>query len=287
MSSAPASIDVWDIGTFDADLLAQLRSHTSLVRHYFTTEHQIFLDHGLGRPRKRAAPRPENPSGKGFSALKDTVGRAMAARTIRAWHYTRLTDVEAAAMQLGGIHMSTPATLRTRLDALVAAGDLSQGVADAAYRASPFHEQLKIRSERFWMTSHPIAIDDSLVSRLLAYWGGEVASFWTSDPALLEALGGVGRPRVVELAMPLSAAGEFHGHSAAAAVLAAFGRSIGCIPDKHAFDLYAVKPLPGAAVLAVHTEGDRWFSRIGRDFPSGFVDLDVGRWKELTGEDGE
>jgi hypothetical protein len=46
-----------------------------------------------------------------------------------------------------------------------------------------------------------------------------------------------------------------------------------------------MSPLPATAVLAVHTEGDPSFGGMGRSYPAGYVDVSIGRWKELTGED--
>jgi hypothetical protein len=69
------------------------------------------------------------------------------------------------------------------------------------------------------------------------------------------------------------------------AVIATFARSQGGIPDKLAFDLRVTSPLPPAAVLTVHTEGEKAFEGMGRCYPAGFVDVAIGRWKELTGED--
>jgi hypothetical protein len=73
--------------------------------------------------------------------------------------------------------------------------------------------------------------------------------------------------------------------SAARAVVATFTRSRGGVPDKLDFDLRMTSPLRPAAVLAVHTEGEPAFEGIGRCYPASFVDVNIGRWKELTGED--
>jgi hypothetical protein len=62
------------------------------------------------------------------------------------------------------------------------------------------------------------------------------------------------------------------GFEAARAVVAAAGRRV-------------TAPLPPAAVLAVHTEGESAFEGMGRRYPARFVDIDIGRWRELTGED--
>lgn len=38
-------------------------------------------------------------------------------------------------------------------------------------------------------------------------------------------------------------------------------------------------------MLAVHTDGDAAFAAIGKSYPPGYIDVDIGRWKELTGEE--
>jgi hypothetical protein len=40
----------------------------------------------------------------------------METRTIRAWHYTRLTDAEVVAMRMTGISLSSLDAIRQRLD---------------------------------------------------------------------------------------------------------------------------------------------------------------------------
>ncbi len=209
----------------------------------------------------------------------------MESRTIRAWHYTRLTETEVQALKRDGIHLSTLGTLRARLNALVAFGGLTAEVADALHARSPFHNQMQqeSRSSKFWMVSHPVAIEDSRVKPLMAHWGGEAASMWVLDQALLKPLAVTGKPRVVELAVPLALTG--HASAAARAVVAAFGRRLGCSPAAHEFDLYVAAPLGPESVLFVHVEGDASFEAVGRTYPHGYVDVSIGHWKELTGED--
>jgi hypothetical protein len=133
------------------------------------------------------------------------------------------------------------------------------------------------------MTSHPIAVDDGGVEPLMKHWGGEVASMWARDETLTDPLSRVGLPRIIELAVPVTLADC--GFSAARAVVATFVRSRSGIPGKFAFDLRVTSPLPPAAVLAVHTEGEPIFASMGRGYPSNYVDVNNGRWKELTGDD--
>jgi hypothetical protein len=192
-------IDLWDPKTFDGELSAILAKEADLVRKYMTTDHRIFLAHDLARGPKRSIIRPENPYASAFLALEEAIGEKMRSRTMRAWHYTRLTAEEVEKMRDEGIHLSTPATLRARLGFLVASGALTAQLADALYGKSPFHsDQLKARSSKFWLVSHPVAVNDSGVEPLMAHWGGEVASFWTKDPILLALLAATGEPREVD-----------------------------------------------------------------------------------------
>jgi hypothetical protein len=277
-------IDVWDCATFDAQLMGQLESDADLMLRYYQTDHRIFLEHDLGRGAGRSILRPENPHANGFSRIKEVIAAEMDKRTIRAWHYTRLTDAEVEALQRDGVHLSTPETLQQRLTAMVTDGALSSETANRLYAASPFHsDQLGTRINRFWMTSHPTDVNDGGVQPLMKHWGGEVASMWVRDETLTAPLAALGRPRVVELAVPVRLADC--GFSAACAAIAAFTRSRGGIPDKFAFDLRVTSPLPPAAVLAVHTEGEPAFDSMGRSYPARFVDINIGRWKEVTGED--
>jgi hypothetical protein len=277
-------IDVWDCATFDPDLADRLHPHAALVVDYYRRDHAIFLSHDLGRGPGRALIRPDNRHAAAFQALREGLIPVLADRTIRAWHYTRMTDGEVERLRQQGPHPSTPATLHERLAALVEAGALDGDQAGAIVAASPFQtDQLESRRDKFWMTSHPIAVDDSGVEPLMAHWGGEVANMFLRDDALLSVLAATGQPRIVELAVPLRH--TRHPYSAAEAVVATFARARGAIPAKQAFDLYIDTPLPAAAVLAVHTEGEPAFHAMGRSHPAGFVDFDIGRWKELTGED--
>jgi len=68
-----------------------------------------------------------------------------------------------------------------------------------------FNHQHDSRAEKFWATSHPQRVDDSGVEPLMKHWGGEAASMWMKDAALLERLAGVGRARFVGVARKTAA----------------------------------------------------------------------------------
>jgi hypothetical protein len=244
---ADAVIDVWDVRTFDAELIAALEGNADLIRDYLKMDREIFLSHDLGRG-PRSMLRPDNPHAANFLRLQEAIGREMQKRAIRAFHYTRLTDEEVGSLKRNGIHLSTPVSLKRRLNDLVRAGSLTHDIAKALYAQSPFHsDQLKSRSDKFWMVSHPIAVDDGGVVPLMKHWGGEVASMWVEDETLTSPLALIGKPRVIEVSVPMSA--TRHSYNAGKAVVATFARSRGSIPEKHAFDVYTFQDLPPRAIL--------------------------------------
>ena len=100
---------------------------------------------------------------------------------------------------------------------------------------------------------------------------------------MLAPIGAIGSARVIEVAVPLSYTRQ--AFSAGTAAISAWARSQGGIPYMHSFDVYACSPLPPAAVLKVHSEGDATFAALGASYPDGYVNYDLHRWKELTGKD--
>ena len=269
-------IDIWDINTFDNELRGDLDAHADLIRNYMIVSRRQSREHEASDHR---TPCPENPHAGEFILVKEHIMRAMEARTIRAWHYTRMTDTEIDTLQQMGIYPSSLDTIRSRFTAQVAAGAFSQEVADRLFADSPYQsDQLAARSGKFWMTSHPVEIEDGGVEPLLESWGGEAAYFWQQDTTLQDMLKRVGQPRVLEIAMPLLH--SRHTYSATEAVVATYGRMLDCKPDKHAFDLYSQQPLAPAQILAVHSEGEPDFRTIARGYPVGFIDVNLGRWDE-------
>jgi hypothetical protein len=266
MNSTP--IDVWNLDTFDEALLAELNSERNLLRDYALTDKRQFLE-------REAADGWVPPASNPYAAARNrfvehVVMPAMEQRTIRAWHYTRLTDDETALLKSAGVHVSTLEQIRRRLDVQVSARTLSAETADALYAASPFHQQHDSRAGKFWMTSHPVSADNSGVELLLEHWGGEGVYFWLKDPQLVERVKSFGRPRVIELAVPLGV--TRHPYSAAKGVVATFVRTLGCDPDWSAFDLYTTSALGADAVLNIHTEGEPNFAALARGYPGRFVD---------------
>lgn len=269
-------IDVWDVDTFDRELRGDLDAQAELIRNYMITSRRQSREYEASDHKM---PCPENPYEGEFLSVKEHIMRLMEARTIRAWHYTRMTDTEVDALRQTGIYPSSLDTIRSRFAAQVVAGAFSQEVADRLFADSPYQtDQFDARSGKFWMTSHPVDIEDGGLAVFLESWGGEAAYFWQQDAALQDMLKQIGRPRVLEIAMPLLH--SRHTYSGAEAVVASYGKSLGYQPDKHAFDLYSQKPLGPAHILTIHSEGEPDFGAIARGYPVGFTDVNLSRWGE-------
>ena len=79
-------VDVWDISTFDRELIRKLNSGIGVIRSYHTTDHEMLLSYDLATGLDRPPIRLENPHASAFQALLGEIGELMNSRTIRAWH---------------------------------------------------------------------------------------------------------------------------------------------------------------------------------------------------------
>jgi hypothetical protein len=268
-------ISLWDVSTYDETLIGALHEHTDLIRSFRETENRQFRDYEQGLNRERRKPRPMNPYAAAHRMLEKDIAAYLRDRTIHAFHYSRLTCAEVETLRSDGIHLSTAKTFRARMAARAAEGLLTPTDVETIYAASPIHDPQELRSGRFYMISHPIPPGDSLVSDLLGHWGGEVSYMRLRDEnaPLVTKLQAMGRPRIIEIALPIAATHD--ASNAATTVLQSFALHLGCVAHKHCIDLCAVQQLPPPVVLAVHTEGDPAFQGMGRDYPAGYVDTDL------------
>ncbi|WFU71467.1 hypothetical protein [Bradyrhizobium sp. CB2312] len=92
--------------------------------------------------------------------------------------------------------------------------------------------------------------------------------FWLEDERLEKLVAGMGRARMLEVAVPVEKTNQWL--SAGRAVVGAFARTLGCRLDHGAFDLYTMEPLGAAAIFAVHTAGETTFKRVGRGYSAGY-----------------
>lgn len=218
------AIDVWDVATFDDELAVTLRENADLIASYWSESGRLFRER---EARTRRGPPEENRFGREYQRLTETVGGMMEDRTIRAWHYTRLTDAEVAHILAEGMLPMTLAIIRERLDGAVAEGSFDQATADELYDASPYHRQFDgNRENRTWLAAEPFPVDSSDVDELLARWGGESVAFDHRCGRLSDLLEGTGRPRVLELEVPV--ASTTRAYEAGCAVIDAYSFTLGC-----------------------------------------------------------
>jgi hypothetical protein len=259
-----AWLDVWDVGSFDEALLAELNAAAELIRDFHLTSDRQWREREAS---DHTMPQPENPYAEAFISLAEHIMTLMERRSIRAWHYTRMADDEIALVRKEGIRPSTLATILERIDARIERGTFSMEVGQRLLAETPFRgDQLESRSGKFYMVSHPLEPGDDGVEDLLRYWGGESIYFRQRDDDLLKLLEGIGRPRVMEVRVPL--ARTRHAFRAAETVVASFARSLGCEAERKIFDLYVTDALASTHVLAIHSEGEPMFEALGREYPS-------------------
>lgn len=264
---AQRPIDVWDVESFDPALRAHLDVHADVIRDYRAESHRLFEE----RERQTLRGPPEqNVHGPAYIALKESVTALMERRTIRAWHYARLTDAEIAVIRAHGMQPMDLDLIARRLDAAVGAGDLDRRTADSLFAASPFHEQvLGNREARIWLMARPWPADYDGVSELLDAWGGESISFNHAEGPLHTLLRRIARGRILEVAIPLAA--TTRAACVADNVIDHYGFLLGCTGGwGGGADIVAVEPIPPDWILDVHSEGDPAYEAMARGYPARF-----------------
>ncbi|HET9640269.1 MAG TPA: hypothetical protein VFP12_13785 [Allosphingosinicella sp.] len=264
-------IDVWDVDTFDTELRTLLDDHSELIRSYWRESSRLFMEREAQTLR---GPPEENIHGGAYVRLKERLGGLMERRTIRAWHFTRLTEQEVESIRLAGMQPMSLDLIQHRLAAVVGEGLLHRHDSEALYATSPFHDRLADgRSARIWLAATPYPIDDSGVRELLELWGGESVSFIHRQGRLHELLRTIGRPRILEIALPLAA--TTRAFSAGENVLDHYSFRLGCTGGwGGGADIVAVEPIRPDWILKVHSAGDPSFEAMARGYPERFTGVE-------------
>lgn len=214
----------------------------------------------------RPLPRRSNPHWGAYDALQTDLDARLRSRVVRAWHYTRLTDAEVDGFREHGPRLSTEDAFHARLTAQVDGGHLTEDQATAIAAASALlGDQRDAREGQFCMTAVPFPPNYDGVEALLGYWGGEAAAFHLEDETLRAHLQTLGKPRILEITLPLAAVRPFT--ALGKAMLAVHAHHEGVDADRFMVDLFAVQPLPPASIVAVHTEGDAGYAAFGHTYP--------------------
>lgn len=228
-------IDTWDTTTLDDELRELLECDADLICEYHEAQ-QV----GDGS---------ESAFRTAMDRLKEDLKKHLLTRTVRAFHYTRITDAEAARMAQGGPRISTVAALRARLDALVSDGDISAGESDTIFEAGR-KTIAPCEPWKFYMIWRPIDPNNGLIRPFLKAWGGEVAQNADLDRGLRARLTPLGAPREVEIALKVADAPHM-ADKLAEQLIAQYAHARNWAEAPTHVDLNVRKDLSGTAVLSI------------------------------------
>ncbi|WP_160004724.1 hypothetical protein [Rhizobium sp. 18055] len=263
-------IDIWDNETLPGAARDLLIAGDGLLRDYRADELEI----AASRPTEHVFwQRRPNAFAAGKAALEADLAALIENEEVRGFHYSRMIDEEIEAISQAGIVPTSKAFLRQRVDGLVAAGYLNIIQADEVFAKSALNagETYGTRDCLFWTSAFPLPIDNSGVERLLAIWGGEVASWTLSDNGEALGLPTIGRPRILEIAMPISTAMKGMAASAVAGRLVDLRMAeLGLTEYRGGIDLYTTVALEPSSLMFVHTEGEQAYADMGRGYPPTF-----------------
>jgi hypothetical protein len=253
-------ISTGDIGTFDPALRAFFAESTELIKAYHERDAELEADRRVGGMKYLTE---RNPSGDAYMRFREQLAELFKARTVRCWHYTRLTDDEIADIRAHGVTPGSIASMEARVARQVKAGRISAAEQAAIIAGSPLcdTEQAQIRVGQFWVTDRALHPSDDGVELLLGHWGGEVVYFWLQDDALIERLQGLGAPVVLELAVPVAL--TRHALSFAESALSSVVEALGYPRQMPGIDAYLTKPLGPDGIIKVYTPDDAAFHSLG------------------------
>lgn len=254
-------IDIWDIRTYDNDILGYLESNKEIIVGHF--EEERAADFRVAN-LTRWQPQPPNPFAEKFRNAIEELGKIMSAKTVRAFHYSRMTDGEVVEVRANGFVPTSVSFLRERVDRQVAAGRMTIEQANTIVAQSPLQSLEYGDRKGFYMNSMPFDPTSDAVQWLVGYWGGE-STYWTflEDPKMTALLSSIGRGRIIEIALPLAnACNGGAGRLAAERAIRAFARQCGCDIGIDSIDLYVEHPLNADTILEVHSEGDDGYQNV-------------------------
>ncbi len=246
-----------DPQTFDVSLQVFLTENVEVIRAYHENDARLEADRHSGGLKYIHEP---NPAGPAYLRLREELSDLMRSRTVRCWHYTRLTEEEVEAIRDHGVFPGSLESMVDRVRRQVEAGRLSKAEQDAILAASPLrcsgHAQSRLG--RFWVTDRALASTNDGVEPLLSHWGGEVVYFHLEDEALIARVQGIGRPVILELAVPVAL--TEHAFGFAESALSSVTEALGYPPQLRGIDAYLTQPLGPEGVIAIYAPPD--FDRV-------------------------
>lgn len=165
------------------------------LRAFLAEHHDLFLDWATGPVRFSAAM---------YDRAIYRLVELLQPYSLLAWHCTRLTDQEAAAIVATGMQPPNESVLHVRIDALVLAGTIDAETAEqwkARNQASETYRQGRV----WWCFYPPRESGEGGIASLLGTWGGEALyNSHDADPVMGPLLRSIGTPCLVEADIPLA-----------------------------------------------------------------------------------
>ncbi len=113
-------IDLWDTCTYDEEMLDSLESHKEIIDGYFDLARK--KDAMVAKLPTWEPIQPNRFTGD-YMAAVEGLGQIKSTKTLRAFHYTRMTEGELEILQAQGI---VPTSMKQRVNRQVAAGRLTE-----------------------------------------------------------------------------------------------------------------------------------------------------------------
>lgn len=145
--------------------------------------------------------RPEK-SPAAFDEAMQQLGDALSPFAIRGFHFTRLTEDEAAGIRTSGLEVLSTDLIARRVAARVEQGALTTDQATHLLKTNQVLDAN--RSRQAWFCFYPPGeVHESAVRPLLEHWGGEALyNFNAGDPVLGPVLRSIGRPALIQARVP-------------------------------------------------------------------------------------
>jgi hypothetical protein len=172
-------LDIEHVDRWPAELQAFLEEHHELFRGY--EEHGYWFEHHERR----------------LAELAELLKRY----SLRGLHCSRLTEDEIRTIECNGMSLPSEEMLHRRIDARVAAGEMSPEAAQGYKAANQAAE--KNRAGRIWFCFfRPGIAGERGIGDLLRHWGGE--ALYNSHDGLAGGLQSIGVPVLIEADVPIA-----------------------------------------------------------------------------------
>ncbi|WP_299940027.1 hypothetical protein [uncultured Nitratireductor sp.] len=262
-------IDIWDTQSYDEPLLELLHENQKVIYGYFEEEKKI--DDESSRKKTWSPPR-SNPFVHGYHDIQEKISALMQDRTIRVFHYTRMTDAEVDRFMGDGIIPTSLEFLEVRINRVVQEELITAEQGKEIFKRSPLHSPALYGVRKgFWTTTGAFHPTDPGVNLLLEHWGGESA-YWCitgeNDDELTDTLRNLGRGRIFEIHLPVADANHGNANtSLGAPIVREYARTLGFDIYPEARDITIYEPAPPSVIIRHHNEGDEKYDHFGRGYP--------------------